>query len=185
MYVRRIYVCIEGRGVEVMRVIGIDPGIATTGYGIVESCGSGRVMLDFGCILTHSGQEVSGRLNSIYSEIMLLTARHRPDVMAVEKLFFNKNIISAMQVSEARGVAVLAGNHAGLAVFEYTPLQVKQAVAGYGRADKNQVQQMVKVLLSLRELPKPDDAADALALALCHINTGRLQFLIERGIRDV
>jgi crossover junction endodeoxyribonuclease RuvC len=168
-----------------MRVLGIDPGIALTGYGIVESLGDRRVMLDFGCIRTPSSQESSGRLDHIYREIMLLAKRHKPDVMAVEKLFFNKNIISAMQVSEARGVAVLAGSHAGLPVFEYTPLQVKQAVAGYGRAEKAQVQQMVKILLSLSQTPKPDDAADALALALCHINTGRLQSIIERGVRDV
>jgi crossover junction endodeoxyribonuclease RuvC len=168
-----------------MRVIGIDPGIALTGYGIVEDAGNRRVMIDYGCIRTESGQDASMRLDRIYREIISLADKFRPDTMAVEKIFFNKNVLSAMQVSEARGVAVLAGSHAGLKVYEYTPLQVKQAVVGYGRAEKKQVQQMVAALLSLRVLPKPDDAADALALALCHLNSGRLQYLIERGKADV
>lgn len=168
-----------------MRVIGIDPGIALTGYGIVESVGSRRTLVDFGCIRTSSAHETSGRLDRIYREIMLLADKYQPEEMAVEKLFFNRNVSSAMQVGEARGVAVLAAKHAGMTVSEYTPLQVKQAVVGYGRADKNQVQQMVSVLLSLGQPPKPDDAADALALALCHLNTSKLQSLIERGRADV
>jgi crossover junction endodeoxyribonuclease RuvC len=155
-----------------MRIIGIDPGIATTGYGVVDSNGQRSVMQAFGCITTPSGLPGPERLQQIYVELSELLTTYHPDVMAVEKLFFCKNVNSAMQVGEARGVLILSGRLAGLPVFEYTPLQVKQSVVGYGRAEKNQVQQMVKVLLGLTSIPRPDDAADALAIALCHAHSG-------------
>ena len=165
-----------------MRIIGIDPGIATTGYGIVESDGHRSVAIEYGCILTAKDLPTPERLQIIYRDLTEVLRQFTPQVMAVEKLFFNKNINSAMQVGEARGVAVLTGIHAGLSVFEYTPLQVKQAVVGYGRAEKKQVQQMVKVLLNLAKIPRPDDAADGLAIALCHAHSGStLHALGRRG----
>ena len=163
-----------------MRIIGIDPGIATTGYGIVESDGQRSVVLDFGCVFTAAELPMPERLQQIYAELTELLHRYKPDIMAVEKLFFCKNVNSAMQVGEARGVLILAGRHAGLPVFEYTPLQVKQSVVGYGRAEKSQVQQMVKVLLCLSKIPRPDDAADALAIALCHAHSGSMLSAINR-----
>jgi crossover junction endodeoxyribonuclease RuvC len=158
-----------------MLIIGIDPGIATTGYGVLESDGRRSTMLANGCIITAAGLPVPERLEQIHRELAKILDEYQPRVMAVEKLFFCKNTNSAMQVGEARGVVLLTGRLACLPVFEYTPLQVKQAVVGYGRAEKSQVQQMVKVLLRLAELPHPDDAADALAIALCHAHTGATQ----------
>ncbi|MCW3490802.1 crossover junction endodeoxyribonuclease RuvC [Dethiobacter alkaliphilus] len=165
-----------------MRIIGIDPGIATTGYGIVDSDGHRSVAIEYGCVLTDKDLPGPQRLQCIYRELSAVVSRFEPQVMAVEKLFFNKNINSAMQVGEARGVAILTGMHAGLDIFEYTPLQVKQSVVGFGRAEKKQVQQMVKVLLNLTKIPRPDDAADALAVALCHAHSGTtLNALTRRG----
>ena len=165
-----------------MRIIGIDPGIATTGYGIVDSDGHRSMAIEYGCVITAKELPTPERLQIIYRKLTDIVEQFEPQVMAVEKLFFNKNITSAMQVGEARGVAVLSGMHAGLAVFEYTPLQVKQAVVGYGRAEKTQVQQMVRVLLNLAKIPRPDDAADGLAIALCHAHSGTtLNALIRRG----
>lgn len=155
-----------------MRIIGIDPGLATTGYGIVDSDGYSSSLVSFGCIRTDAQLEGPERLKIIYNDLNSLLAEYQPVIMAVEKLFFNRNITSAMQVGEARGVAVLAGCNAGLPVCEYTPLQVKQAVVGYGRAEKQQVQHMVRFLLALNAIPRPDDAADALAVAICHAHTG-------------
>ncbi|MDW7650815.1 MAG: crossover junction endodeoxyribonuclease RuvC [Bacillota bacterium] len=163
-----------------MRIIGIDPGIATTGYGVVETNGQRSVAVAFGCIKTASDLPGPQRLAQIYGELTDLVAQYAPDAMAVEKLFFARNSTSAMQVGEARGVAVLAGQLAGLRVYEYTPLQVKQSVVGYGRAEKSQVQQMVKVLLCLSEIPRPDDAADALAIALCHAHSGPMIAVLGR-----
>lgn len=165
-----------------MRIIGIDPGIATTGYGVVQTDGQRSAALDFGCIATASDLPMPQRLERIYDELKFIVERYQPNVMAVEKLFFSKNSNSAMQVGEARGVVVLAGCHAGMHVYEYTPLQVKQAVVGYGKAEKLQVQQMVKMLLGLSKIPRPDDAADALAIALCHAHAGAtLTALSRRG----
>ncbi|MBS4007158.1 MAG: crossover junction endodeoxyribonuclease RuvC [Clostridium sp.] len=155
-----------------MRIIGIDPGIATTGYGLVESDGQKSIMLAFGCVATSPDIATPERLEIVYQGLTEVVEKYRPNVMAVEKLFFAKNCKSVMQVGEARGVALLVGRLAKLSVFEYTPLQIKQAVVGYGRAEKSQVQQMVKVLLGLTRIPRPDDAADALAVALCHAHTG-------------
>lgn len=154
-----------------MRIIGIDPGLATTGYGIVDSDGYRCSLVEFGCVKTGAELENPERLKIIYNDLHSLLTKYQPAVMAVEKLFFSRNVTSAMQVGEARGVAVLAGCHAGLVVSEYTPLQVKQAVVGYGRAEKQQIQHMVRVLLTLKTVPRPDDAADALAVAICHAHS--------------
>lgn len=168
-----------------MRIIGVDPGLAITGYGVVESDGCCSRLVDFGCIRTAADVACPERLERIYRELGAVLARTGPSVMAVEKLFFSKNSSSAMQVGEARGVVMLAGRHANLPVFEYTPLQVKQAVVGYGRAEKRQVQQMVKCILALQVVPGPDDAADALALAICHAHTGPTRAVNPRGGRHV
>lgn len=151
-----------------MRILGIDPGLAATGYGVLETDGQRSVLLAYGSIATASGQPTPKRLESIYYDLSGLITRLKPDCLAVEKIFFNKNSLSVMQVGEARGVILLCGRLAKLDVYEYTPLQVKQSVAGYGRAEKHQIQQMVKILLRLEQIPRPDDAADALAVALCH-----------------
>jgi crossover junction endodeoxyribonuclease RuvC len=163
-----------------MRILGIDPGLATVGYGIVEKKGDLFEAVDFGYISTPADSQISPRLFSIYTNIKLLISRFSPDEMAVEKLFFCKNIRTALQVGEARGAILTAAASHTLPVFEYTPLQVKQAVAGYGRADKKQVQEMVRLLLKLPEIPKPDDTADALAIALCHLQFSRWDRLIRK-----
>ncbi|MDO9533944.1 MAG: crossover junction endodeoxyribonuclease RuvC [Bacillota bacterium] len=163
-----------------MRILGIDPGLATVGYGIVEKKGDLFEAIDFGYISTSADSQVSPRLFSIYTNIKLLISRFSPDEMAVEKLFFCKNIRTALQVGEARGAILTAAAESTLPVFEYTPLQVKQAVASYGRADKKQVQEMVRLLLKLQEIPKPDDTADALAIALCHMQFSRWERMVRK-----
>ena len=165
-----------------MRIMGIDPGTAITGYSIVDKKGNRLEMVAYGCIYTESGLPLSERLKRIYTEIMELIEKYQPGHLAVEELFFNSNAKTALSVGHARGVVLLAGELSGLSVAGYTPLQVKQAVAGYGRADKTQVQKMVKTILCLEKIPKPDDAADALAIAICHsqfYNTNQ----IMRGIQ--
>lgn len=151
-----------------MLILGIDPGIAILGYGLVRYEANKFTVVDYGAITTNAGTQMSNRLIRLYEGLIEIIERYKPDAFAVEELFFNKNIKTALTVGHARGVAVLAGAKSGLPIYEYTPLQVKQAVVGYGRADKCQVQQMVKILLNLREIPKPDDVADALAVAICH-----------------
>lgn len=168
-----------------MRILGVDPGIATTGFGVVEYDGKRSILVDYGSIRTSPSRCGAARLGVIYSELLQIIARNGPGEVAVEKLFFNRNTTSAMQVGEARGVVILAASHAGLPVYEYTPLQVKQAVVGYGRAEKLQIQQMVRILLSLAAVPSPDDAADALALALCHGQSRKLKAVLERGEKNV
>lgn len=154
-----------------MIILGIDPGVAITGYGVISYQGSKFKVLEYGAVLTKSGLELPQRLLKIYNDLTLIIQRFNPDVFAIEELFFNKNIKTALSVGHARGVAVLCAANQDLPVFEYTPLQVKQAVVGYGRADKNQVQQMVKIMLGLNAIPKPDDVADALAVAICHAHS--------------
>lgn len=154
-----------------MLILGIDPGIAILGFGLVKYEANRFTVIDYGAITTDSGIPMSSRLTIIYNGLINLIEKYKPDAYAVEELFFNKNIKTALTVGHARGVAVLAGSKSGVQVYEYTPLQVKQALVGYGRADKNQIQQMVKVILNLREIPKPDDVADALAVAICHGNS--------------
>jgi len=151
-----------------MRILGIDPGLAIVGYGVVELNGNNFKPIDYGCILTNKDMDFPYRLKYIYESMNQLIDKYRPDEVAIEELFFNKNVKTAIAVGQARGVEVLSVINNGLDIYEYTPLQIKQAVTGYGRAEKVQVQEMVKMLLSLKKLPKPDDAADALAVALCH-----------------
>ncbi len=157
-----------------MIILGIDPGVAITGYGAVSYEGNKFKVIEYSAILTGPELDLSQRLLKISNEITHIVKRIDPDVMAVEELFFNKNIKTALTVGHGRGVAMLAAAIQGLPVYEYTPLQVKQAVAGYGRADKPQIQQMVKTLLCLPKVPKPDDVADALAVAICHAHSAVL-----------
>ncbi len=154
-----------------MAVIGIDPGTAITGFGIIEENTDGSIQpLDYGVIRTESSLKPEERLVSIYRQLGEVVSRHRIESAAVEKLFFQKNAKTALSVGEARGVILLALTQKGIPLYEYNPVDIKQAVTGYGRADKPQMQQMVKVLLELDEIPRPDDAADALAVAICHIH---------------
>ncbi len=153
-----------------MYILGIDPGLATTGYGIIHKKMSNYNPVIYDCIKTPAGQDLSSRLLEIYNTICEVIKKYSPDVMAVEELFFNKNAKSAFIVGQARGVILLAASHGGIPVFSYTPLQVKQGVVGYGRAEKHQVQEMVKLILKMQIIPKPVDAADALAVAICHGN---------------
>ena len=151
-----------------MRILGIDPGLATIGYALVDKETNHFDVLEYGVIKTSPEKDNIERLEIIHKNIQELIEEFEPQQMAVEELFFNKNAKTAILVGQARGVILLAGSQAGITVAEYTPLQIKQAVVGYGRADKMQVQQMVKSLLNLSELPRPDDAADALAVSICH-----------------
>lgn len=155
--------------------LGIDPGTATTGYGLVRSRPDGSLQaVTYGVLTTPAALSAPERLDLLYRQLKDLLLLHRPDSAAVEKLFFQRNISTAIAVGQARGVTLLALAQAGLTVAEYTPNEVKQAVAGYGSAGKRQVQEMVRVLLGLEDLPKPDDAADALAVAITHLHTWRL-----------
>lgn len=153
-----------------MLVLGIDPGLAILGYGLVEkSCNTLRP-LDYGTITTPASMDMSQRLVRIYDGIHELVDMFSPDAIAIEELFFNKNVKTAIAVGQARGVAIVAGAKYNIPIYEYTPLQIKQAVVGYGRAEKEQVQYMTRLLLGLKEIPRPDDAADALAISICHLN---------------
>lgn len=154
-----------------MKILGIDPGTGIVGFGVIEKKSSELSMLDAGVIRTSSKQSDSKRLKTIYDELHEIIKENKPDVMAVEKLFFAQNVTTAMSVSQARGVVILCGESLGLEVFEYTPLQIKQAITGYGRADKKQIQEMVRAILKLESIPKPDDCADALACAITHAMT--------------
>jgi len=158
-----------------MLVLGIDPGMATTGYGLVEDEEGSLTLIDYGVIITASDSPLPQRLREIYQRLLAIAEKHRPGAAAVEKLFFAKNVRTALAVGQARGVALLAMADAEVEVHEYTPLEIKLAVVGYGRATKGQVQQMVKVLLGLESIPQPDDAADAIAVAICHLHTARMK----------
>lgn len=150
-----------------MRILGIDPGTGILGFGVVDVERGNTTFVDAGVVRTPVNQEDSERLFTIYHDLEEIIDEHKPDVMAVEKLFFIRNITTAMSVSQARGVVLLLGKQKKLQLYEYTPLQIKQAVTGYGKADKKQIQEMVKIILKLPQIPKPDDAADALAAAIC------------------
>ena len=154
-----------------MRILGIDPGYAIVGWGVVEYQASRFCPLGYGAVTTNAGVEFTRRLADIYDGITEIITRYQPQAMAVEKLFFNTNTTTAIMVAEARGCILLAARKAGLPVYEYTPLQVKQAVTGYGRAEKKQIQEMIRILLHLDAVPKPDDTADALAMAICHAHS--------------
>ncbi|MFZ3078528.1 MAG: crossover junction endodeoxyribonuclease RuvC [Bellilinea sp.] len=160
-----------------MLVVGIDPGTATTGYGLVAETENGIAVVDYGVILTQAGERPELRLMQLSEKLNEILLFHRPQGAAVEKLFFQRNVSSAISVGQARGVVLLALAQHSVAVGEYTPMEVKQAVTGYGGADKMQVQLMVKALLSLPEIPHPDDAADALAIAICHLHSMHLNSL--------
>ncbi len=158
-----------------MRIIGIDPGTGILGFGVIDVSGGKTQLVDAGVIRTPVKEDDAVRLETIFQELTDIIVATKPQVMAVEKLFFLRNITTAMTVSQARGVVLLAARLNGLEIFEYTPLQIKQAITGYGKADKKQMQEMVRVLLKLKEVPKPDDAADALAAALTHqVQVGKL-----------
>lgn len=151
-----------------MKILGIDPGYAIVGYGLVNYENGKFKPLSCGVLTTSQKMPFPKRLKSLYDNLTFLILENKPDAVAVETLFFNTNVTTAIAVGHARGVILLAAENAKIPVFEYTPLQIKQAVTGYGRADKIQMQQMVKLLLGLAAIPKPDDAADALAVAICH-----------------
>jgi crossover junction endodeoxyribonuclease RuvC len=164
-----------------MIILGVDPGTAITGYGVLQSDGDDLKVVDYGAIITPADWLMPRRLSHIYAELTALIAHHQPTDAVIEKLFFSKNVRTALSVGQARGVALLAAAQANLAIHEYTPLQIKQAVVGYGRADKNQIQQMVKMLLQLDSIPQPDDAADALAIAICHAHSARYERMRDEG----
>ena len=154
-----------------MIILGIDPGVATVGFGIINESGGAQKLRRYGVVTTPPGMRLALRLTQIRNDISELIATFKPDAMAVEELFFNTNLKTAVAVAHGRAAVILAGEEHGVPMFEYTPLQVKKAVVGYGHATKKQVMDMVRRLLSMDEPPKPDDAADALAMAICHINT--------------
>jgi crossover junction endodeoxyribonuclease RuvC len=163
-----------------MVVIGLDPGTATTGYGLVrEEPGGSLTGLAYGVIQTPAKAPLADRLAQLYAELTDILHQHKPDTAAVEKLFFQTNVTTAISVAQGRGAALVALSQAGLTVAEYTPMEIKQAIAGYGGADKSQVQQMVRALLELADIPRPDDAADALAVAICHIHSRKSRALLE------
>ena len=151
-----------------MRVLGIDPGYAIVGWGVVDYAGNRFAPVDFGAVCTDAGVPFERRLDEVYAGVKEVIERTQPEVLAIEKLFYQHNQTTVIGVAEARGVILLAAERLGVPIFEYTPMQVKQAVAGYGGADKRQVMLMTQRLLSMKQIPRPDDAADALAIAICH-----------------
>ena len=165
-----------------MTVLGIDPGYAILGWGVIDVVGNRFSVVDYGSILTDTKMEMPARLQVLYNGLTELIHKYKPDDASIEQLFFNSNAKTAILVGEARGVAVLACANGNLNIGEYTPLQIKQALVGYGRADKKQVQYMVKTMLNLKSVPKPDDTADALAAAICHAHSaGRKDIL--KGVK--
>jgi len=157
-----------------MIIMGIDPGFAITGYGVIKYEGNKFSVLDYGPITTEAHTPLAERLLILYQGLETVIDLYKPDAISIEELFFNKNVKTALNVGHGRGVALLAGAMHKVPIFEYTPLQVKQAVAGYGRAEKQQIQQMVKLILKLEKIPKPDDVADALAIAICHAHSYKM-----------
>lgn len=166
-----------------MRILGIDPGYAIIGWGLLNYERGRFSTLDFGAVTTEAGTPFFQRLQQIYTDLSLILAKHQPQAMAIEKLYFQNNQKTAIEVAEARGVILLAAQNAGVPIYEYTPLQVKSAVTGFGQAQKAQVMEMTRRLLRLQQVPKPDDTADALAIAICHAQMGgtALKRQIMRG----
>lgn len=160
-----------------MIILGLDPGTAITGFGVIEKNDQGIDYVNCGCITTCAGMPMPERLQCIYEDTKKIITKYKPDAVAIEDLFFFRNVTTVIKVSQARGVLILAACKKSLPIFEYKPLQIKMALTGYGRADKKQMQQMVKSVLSLSDIPKPDDAADGLAIAICHANSEKLQNL--------
>ena len=167
-----------------MRILGIDPGYAILGYGVLDFKGNRFSVVTYGAITTDSKMEMPERLRVLYEQLKNIIDEYKPEEAAIEELFFNNNAKTAILVGEARGVAVLACAEKGLSIGEYTPLQIKQSLVGYGRADKKQVQSMVKAILNLDEVPKPDDTADAIAAAICHGHSAgnKRKLTIREGI---
>lgn len=163
-----------------MKILGIDPGYAIVGYGVIEYLHGKISVLSCGAITTEAGTEFPKRLSTIYEDMLYVLDKYKPEALAIERLYFNTNTTTAIDVAQARGVILLAAQSRGVPVSEYTPLQVKQAVTGYGKAEKHQVMEMVKSLLSLNAVPKPDDTADALAVAICHGHSNASRIL--RGL---
>lgn len=158
-----------------MRIIGIDPGTGILGFGVIDSKAGKSTLVDAGVVRTKVHQPLDERLEEIFTSLQEIIEETKPAVMVIEKLFFAQNVTTAISVSHARGVAMLAGKLSGLEIVEYTPLQIKQALTGYGRADKKQMQEMVRIMLGLKDVPKPDDCADALAAAICHTTALRVE----------
>ncbi len=167
-----------------MIILGIDPGYAIVGWGVIEYKNNHFRALDFGAVLTQAHTPFNERLELIYDGFNEVVERNKPDVMSIEKLFYNSNQKTVIDVAQARGVLMLAAEQHRLPVFEYTPLQVKQSVVGYGRADKKQVQEMTKRILALEKVPKPDDTADALAMAICHAHSSSSVFYGNMKVRE-
>ena len=159
-----------------MRILGIDPGYAIVGYGVIDYRNTRFSVVDYGAILTEAGTPFNERLEQIYDEAFAIMQQYKPESMAIEKLFYNTNAKTVIDVGQARGALILAAQKNALTIAEYTPLQVKQSVVGYGRAEKKQVQEMTKLILNLKKIPKPDDTADALAIAICHAHVGGSMF---------
>ena len=156
-----------------MRILGIDPGYAITGYSIIDYQGNRFKLIDSGAVLTKAGESFPDRLNKIYNDVGEIIDSYKPDAISVEELFFNNNAKTAINVAQARGIVLVIGRQKNIPTFEYTPLQIKQAVAGYGRADKIQVQKMVKTILNVEKLPKLDDTTDSMAAAICHAHSAK------------
>ena len=165
-----------------MRILGIDPGIATIGFAVLDTDGFRHRLIKCGVILTPAHTSLASRLEQIYNDLQELIEIFKPDAASIEELFFNTNLTTGISVAHGRGVILLACQKAGLKIYEYTPLQVKQSVVGYGRAEKNQVMDMVKRICGLKEAPRPDDAADSVALALCHARSSTS--LLYKGERE-
>jgi len=164
-----------------IRVLGLDPGIAIMGYGVIEDNDGNLTAIEYGGLSTSAKQATSQRLRSIYEGVLTVIEQHKPTVVAVE-IFVARNLRTALMVGQARGVALLAAANKELPVYEYTPLQVKQRVSGYGRGEKRQVQEMIRMQLGLDCIPEPDDAADALAVAICHLSEARLSRLLAKNL---
>ncbi|MDD6880571.1 MAG: crossover junction endodeoxyribonuclease RuvC [Firmicutes bacterium] len=164
-----------------MRILGIDPGYAILGWGIIDVIGNRFSVVDYGAVLTDTSMEMPARLQALYNGLTDIINKYKPEDASIEQLFFNSNAKTAILVGEARGVAVLACANGNLNIAEYTPLQIKQALVGYGRADKKQVQYMVKTMLNLKSVPKPDDTADALAAAICHAHSHGRRDILKAG----
>lgn len=167
-----------------MRILGIDPGIAIVGFGFIDKQGSKLTPVQYGCIQTEAHTPEEERLLHVYEGMVQLIEKYKPDAVALEKLFFNRNVTTAMSVGQARGVLVLAAVQKGLPVAEYTPMQVKQAIVGYGKAEKRQVLEMTRMFLKLQAIPKPDDVADALAVAICHAHSYTLNSKLNEVLRS-
>ena len=156
-----------------MRILGIDPGFAITGYSIIDYIGNKFQLIDSGAVTTKAGEAFPERLSKLYTDINIIIDQYKPDAISVEELFFNNNVKTAINVAQARGIILVAGCQKQIPTYEYTPLQVKQAVVGYGRADKMQVQKMVKTILKVDKLPKLDDITDSMAIAICHAHSAK------------